>query len=44
MIIEAMVFLAFVIALAAVIVRIYEWRQKRLYGPYAGGRSDRRTD
>ena len=34
MIIETMVFLTAVIAAAAFIVKVYEWRQDVLYGPY----------
>ena len=41
MVIEAILFLAFVSAAGVVIVKIYEWRQDVLYGPYSGPRSDR---
>lgn len=34
MIIETILFLIFVIAVGAAIVRLYEWRQDVLYGPY----------
>jgi hypothetical protein len=34
MIIELILFLAFVVAVGAVIVKAYEWRQDSLYGPY----------
>ena len=34
MIIEMFLFLAFVVAVGAVIVKAYEWRQDVLYGPY----------
>jgi hypothetical protein len=34
MIIETILFLIFVIAVGAAIVRVYEWRQDVLYGPY----------
>ena len=34
MIIEMFLFLAFVVAAGAVIVKAYEWRQEVLYGPY----------
>jgi hypothetical protein len=41
MIIEAILFLAFVILVGAIIVKVYEWRQDVLYGPYIGRRSER---
>jgi hypothetical protein len=44
MVIEAILFLAFVIlvgAIGAIIVKVYEWRQDVLYGPYIGRRSER---
>jgi hypothetical protein len=34
MLIEAIVFLALVVVAGAIIVRVYEWRQDVLYGPY----------
>jgi hypothetical protein len=34
MIIEAILFLVFVAAVEVAIVKIYEWRQDVLYGPY----------
>ena len=34
MIIEAILFLVFVAAVGAAIVKVYEWRQDVLYGPY----------
>jgi hypothetical protein len=34
MIIETILFLIFVTAVGAAIVRLYEWRQDVLYGPY----------
>ena len=34
MIIETILFLAFVVAATAAIVKVYEWRQDVLYGPY----------
>ena len=34
MIAETVVFLAGVIAVAALLVKVYEWRQDVLYGPY----------
>jgi hypothetical protein len=34
MIIEAILFLAFVTALGTGAVKLYEWRQDVLYGPY----------
>ena len=34
MIIETILFLAFVIAISTAIVKVYEWRQDVLYGPY----------
>ena len=43
MVIETILFLAFVTAVGAAIVKIYEWRQDVLYGPYlAGQRSENR--
>ena len=41
MVIEAILFLAFVILVGAIIVKIYEWRQDVLYGRYVGRRSER---
>jgi hypothetical protein len=41
MVIEAIVFLVFVVAIGAVVVKVYEWRQDVLYGPYVGRRSER---
>jgi hypothetical protein len=41
MVIEAIVFLAFVILVGVIIVKIYEWRHDVLYGPYIGRRSER---
>ena len=41
MVIEAILFLAFVIMIGAIIVKVYEWRQDVLYGPYIGRRSER---
>jgi hypothetical protein len=41
MFIETLVFLAFVVAIGAVVVKIYEWRQNVLYGRYLGPRSER---
>jgi hypothetical protein len=34
MVIETILFLAFVTAVGIAIVKIYEWRQDVLYGPY----------
>lgn len=34
MIIETILFLALVTALGAAVVKVYEWRQDVLYGPY----------
>jgi hypothetical protein len=34
MIIEAALFLAFVAIVGAIVVKVYEWRQDVLYGPY----------
>jgi hypothetical protein len=34
MVIEAILFLVFVAAAAAATVKVYEWRQDVLYGPY----------
>jgi hypothetical protein len=41
MVIEAILFLAFVILVGAIIVKVYEWRQGVLYGRYIGRRSER---
>jgi hypothetical protein len=41
MVIEAILFLAFVILVGAILVKIYEWHQDVLYGPYIGRRSER---
>ena len=41
MVIEAILFLAFVILVGVIVVKIYEWRQDVLYGPYIGRRSER---
>jgi len=41
MVIEAILFLAFVILVGAIVVKVYEWRQDVLYGPYIGRRSER---
>jgi hypothetical protein len=41
MVIEIIVLLAFVVAIGAIIVKVYEWRQDVLYGPYIGRRSER---
>jgi hypothetical protein len=41
MVIETVVFLAFVVAMGVAIVKVYEWRQDVLYGPYVGRRSER---
>ena len=38
MIIEAILFLVFVAAVGAAIVKVYEWRQDVLYGPYLAKR------
>jgi hypothetical protein len=34
MIIEAALFLSFVAIVGAILVKVYEWRQDVLYGPY----------
>jgi hypothetical protein len=34
MIVETIIFLVFVTAVGAAIVKVYEWRQDVLYGPY----------
>ena len=34
MIIETILFLVFITTLGATIVKVYEWRQDVLYGPY----------
>ena len=42
MVIETILFLAFVTGMGAAVVKIYEWRQDVLYGPdLAKQRSDR---
>jgi hypothetical protein len=41
MVIEAVIFLALVVAAGVIIVKVYEWRQDVLYGPYIGRRSER---
>ena len=41
MVIEALIFLALVVAAGVVIVKVYDWRQDVLYGPYIGRRSER---
>jgi hypothetical protein len=41
MVIEIIVFLVFVVAIGAVIIKAYERRQDVLYGPYVGRRSER---
>jgi len=41
MVIEALIFLARVVAAGVVIVKVYEWRQDVLYVPYIGRRSER---
>jgi hypothetical protein len=41
MVIETIVFLVLVVAIGAVVVKVYEWRQDVLYGPYVGRRSER---
>jgi len=41
MVIETIVFLVFVVAIGVVVVKVYEWRQDVLYGPYVGRRSER---
>ena len=40
--IETILFLVFVSAVGAAIVKVYEWRQDVLYGPYIR-RADRRS-
>jgi hypothetical protein len=34
MVIETLLFLVFVVAVGSAIVKLYEWRQDVLYGPY----------
>jgi hypothetical protein len=41
MVSEALIFLALVVAAGVIIVKVYEWRQDVLYGPYIGRRSER---
>ena len=38
--IETIIFLALVVAVGAIVVKAFEWRQDVLYGPYIG-RDDR---
>ena len=38
---KIIVLLAFVVAIGAIIVKVYEWRQDVLYGPYIARRSER---
>jgi hypothetical protein len=42
MVIETIVFLVFVVAVGAIVVKVYEWRQDVLYGPYIGRRSEQK--
>jgi hypothetical protein len=41
MVVETIIFLGCVVAVGALSVKIYEWRQDVLYGPYIGRRSER---
>jgi hypothetical protein len=34
--IEAIIFLAFVVGIGAIVVQAFEWRHDVLYGPYIG--------
>ena len=43
MFIEAILFLAFVLAMGVAVVKLYEWRQEVLYGPYIGRDTDRKS-
>ena len=38
--IETIIFLALVVGVGAIVVKLFEWRQDVLYGPYIG-RDDR---
>jgi len=37
MVVELVIFVAVAVAMGAVIVKVYEWRQDVLYGPYLAG-------
>ena len=41
MVIETIIFLAFVVAMGVAVVKVYEWRQDVLYVPYLGRGSER---
>jgi hypothetical protein len=41
MVIEAVVFLGLVVVAGVIIVKVYEWRQDVLYGPYIGRKTER---
>ena len=43
MVIEAILFLCFVVAMGAVVVKLYEWRQDVLYGPYVSRGHDKNS-
>jgi hypothetical protein len=40
---EAILFLAFVFTLGIMVVKLYEWRQDVLYGPYIGRDIERKS-
>jgi hypothetical protein len=41
-IIETFIFLGLVVAAGVIVVKLYEWRQDVLYGPYIGPRSGKK--
>jgi hypothetical protein len=43
MIIEGILFLAFVLAIGVIVVKLYEWRQDVLYGPYHGRSTEKKS-
>ena len=43
MVIETILFLCFVFAMGAVVVKLYEWRQDVLYGPYISQGPDKNS-
>jgi hypothetical protein len=44
MVIEVILFLGFVFAMGVVVVKLYEWRQDVLYGPYIGRDTERKSN
>lgn len=43
MVIEGILFLAFVFAMGVIVVKLYEWRQDVLYGPYLGRNTEKKS-